>query len=232
MIKWPKPSLKGGVIILLLFVMSAFAAHMLSPVLTSTAITPDLNSIVPEQIGEWTKQTDPFLQVSITAGEDNLADQLYDKVLMRSYRSTNGEMVMLALAYAKEQTQDIKIHRPEVCYDAQGFTILQHTIHNMPFDDSSVPVHRLLAKNNARTEIVSYWVRIGDKYPTGGLDSRLEILRAGLKGKILDGILVRVSTVVESDSGLDIAYEVQEKFLVELLHHLDQKTRHLLVATD
>jgi len=232
MIKWPKASLIGGVTILLLFVMSAFAAHLLTPALTSIAVTPDLDAIVPEKIGEWTKQTDPFLQVGITAGDDNPVDQLYDKVLMRSYRNANGDIVMLALAYAKEQTQDIKIHRPEVCYDAQGFTILQHTIHNMPLDNSVVPVHRLLAKNNSRTEIVSYWVRIGDKYPNGGLDSRLEILRSGLKGKILDGILVRVSTVVEGDSGLDIAYDLQEKFLVDLLHHLDPQARHLLVASN
>ena len=49
----------------------------------------------------------------------------YDDVLMRSYTNAHGEVVMLALAYGRHQRQEIKIHRPELCYTSQGYAVLQ-----------------------------------------------------------------------------------------------------------
>ncbi len=38
---------------------------------------------------------------------------------LRSYVNANGDVVMLALAYGRHQRQEIKIHRPELCYTSQ-----------------------------------------------------------------------------------------------------------------
>ncbi|MFX5562593.1 exosortase C-terminal domain/associated protein EpsI, partial [Acinetobacter baumannii] len=81
--------------------------------------------VIPTQFGQWKEVPSPFLHVNVGLedGTDRSTDQPYDDVLGRTYVNSQGQMVMLALAYAKEQTQDVKIHLPEVCYVAQGFVL-------------------------------------------------------------------------------------------------------------
>mgnify|MGYP003340463721 CR=1 FL=1 len=59
------------------------------------------------------------------AGVETDTEQPYDQTLMRTYANSHGEQIMLALAWGERQRQDVKVHRPEVCYPAQGFAIRQ-----------------------------------------------------------------------------------------------------------
>jgi EpsI family protein len=150
---------------------------------------------------------------------------------MRTYVNQKGDQVMLALAYATEQKQDIKIHRPEVCYVAQGYQLLDMKTNTInPNQSTDIPAQRLLLRNQNRSEAVTYWIRIGDEYPIGGIAQRMKILRDGLKGKVVDGILVRASTVLGDESESSPAYGQHEKFLADLLTILPADKQMLLAA--
>ena len=216
---FPQITQVKSLIITSLLILTTLLAARLTPTTHTTEVTPELDTIIPMQFGEWKKVVDPFTQVGLTTGKNDLVNQLYDKVVMRTYENKSGDKVMLAIAYAHEQKQDIKIHRPEVCYVAQGFQLLNKVPNTINIGASKlIKGQRLLVKNQNRYEAISYWIRIGDDYPTGGMSARLKILKDGLKGKILDGVLVRVSTIISDPITAPDAYKRQEAFIVEFVN--------------
>lgn len=227
-------SLNKSFLVCVLLILSALSALLLTPKYYSVTTVPDLATMIPTKFKNWKEISSPFTQVGLTTDKNSLVNQLYDGVLMRTYVNDKGDQVMLALAYAREQKQDIKIHRPEVCYVAQGFEMLKQTSSNISMQQSQiakpVAMNRLLVRNQNRSEAVSYWIRIGDAYPGDGMAARMKILREGLHGKVLDGILVRASTVLEDESDSVTAYQNQEKFLKDLLNSLPPKQQTFFVA--
>lgn len=227
-------SFNKSLLVCALLLLSALSALLLTPKYYSVTTVPDLATMVPTKFKNWKEIKSPFNQVGLTTDKNSLVNQLYDGVLMRTYVNDKGDQVMLALAYAREQKQDIKIHRPEVCYIAQGFEMLKQTTSNISMQQSQitqpVAMNRLLMRNQNRAEAVSYWIRIGDAYPSDGMAARMKILREGLHGKVLDGILVRASTVLDEESDSNAAYETQEGFLKDLLNSLPASQQSLLVA--
>lgn len=228
-------SLNKSLLVFIILMLSALSALLLTPKYYSVATVPDLASMVPTKFKQWKEISSPYTQVGLTTDKNSLVNQLYDGVLMRTYVDNKGNQVMLALAYAREQKQDIKIHRPEVCYVAQGYEMLKQTTAKVDMQKASlattpIAMHRLLMRNQNRAEAVSYWIRIGDAYPDDGMAARMKILREGLKGKVLDGILVRASTVLGDESESGTAYQKQEEFLKDLLDSLPAEQKSLLVA--
>nr|AAF72045.1 putative morphology protein 2 [Zoogloea ramigera] len=73
---------------------------------------------------------------------------------------------MLALAYAKEQRQDVKLHLPEICYPAQGYKVmsLSPAPLTMSAGAPALPGKHMLATGQGRLEAVTYWTRISDAY--------------------------------------------------------------------
>lgn len=214
--------------------LSALSALLLTPRYYTVTSSPDLATIVPTSFKNWKEVKSPYNQVGLTTDKNSLVNQLYDGVLMRTYVNDKGNQVMLALAYAREQKQDIKIHRPEVCYVAQGFDMVKKTTSNISMQQSQitkpVAMNRLLMRGQNRAEAVSYWIRIGDTYPGDGMAARMKILGEGLHGKVLDGILVRASTVLDEEADSTSAYETQEAFLKDLLNSLPVGRQSILVA--
>jgi EpsI family protein len=141
---------------------------------------------------------------------------------------------MLALAYGKNQRQEIKVHRPELCYPAQGFKVL--SIHPQTFqgihsavNDSDVTGQRMVVDAKGSKEIVSYWIRIGDTYSSSPWRIRWQILQEGLQGRMTDGILVRVSQRVSADTDPVPHHQLLEKFAGELVAALPKSTSAYLV---
>jgi EpsI family protein len=168
------------------------------------------------------------VNLALKRGDDDSPDQVYDQVLMRTYRNTKGESVMLALAWGRQQRQEVKIHRPELCYVAQGFTIST----NRPFEPIGSPGpsgRAMVATHPRRVEPVLYWVRIGNTISSSAWNTRLYILSEGLKGRIPDGILVRTSQIVRTTDGVARSHDLQSTFLRELVDALPTEHKALLV---
>jgi EpsI family protein len=134
---------------------------------------------------------------------------------------------MLSIAYGGDQSKQLQLHLPEVCYVAQGFDMLKNRPDQLATGFGTVPVKRLVARQNTRNEPITYWVTIGDKAVMSGIDQKLSRLMYGLSGRIPDGMLVRVSTIGTDEAG---AYALQDRFVNEMLGALDRNGRARLIG--
>jgi EpsI family protein len=197
----------------------------------------DLDTLVPAELGGWREVRSAVPQVDLTPrreGDEHerTTDEPYDQTIMRTYARADGATIMLALAYGSRQRQEVKIHRPELCYLAQGFAVGRRGAAPIVFEDGrAVTATRLVARSDRRVEPITYWIRIGEEITRSALDSRLAILREGLRGRIPDGILVRVSSAhAPSDPATERAYENQDDFLRALVGALEPRARRILLA--
>jgi EpsI family protein len=135
---------------------------------------------------------------------------------------------MLALAWGRRQSQEVKVHRPELCYTSQGFQILSKQTGMLELATREIPVTRMVARRRLREEPVTYWIRLGDRFSSGPFDTRLTLIKEGLLGNVPDGILVRVSTIVRGTP--EEEFRLQQRFLGDLLTHMDDTGRELMLG--
>lgn len=216
--------------------IASVAAWQLTPRVRQHDTVAPLASLVPVRFSEWHEiplaadAVDPRAQLPGAADRE----APYDDVLMRGYTNPRGDIVVLALAYGSHQRQEVKIHRPELCYTAQGFEVLRRTPVDLPLTGvSAQPARgaRMLVRGADRLETVSYWIRIGDLYSRGAWKTRAHIFTEGLSGRLVDGMLVRVSQIVpDAASATPQRFELQEDFLAQLVRALPASARDLMVG--
>jgi EpsI family protein len=179
--------------------LAAGAAVALTPRERLTLLgDKDMEDMVPLAFGGW--EVTPSNAVILPEAEQNsLAAQLYDQTVSRLYTHATQIPVMLVIAYGSTQSDQLQLHRPEVCYAAVGFEISESTRVDLPVapPPDVLPARELVATSNQRTEPILYWTRIGDFLPTSGSEQRLMKLRGEMRGYVADGVLVRMSTVGE-----------------------------------
>jgi EpsI family protein len=135
---------------------------------------------------------------------------------------------MLSVAYGGDQSDNLAVHKPEVCYYVQGFEIFKIFADELITQYGKLPVKRLLAVKGNRNEPITYWVTVGNKAVLPGLDQKLQQLRYGLTGSVPDGMLVRVSSISTDN---ERAYQLQANFIQDLLIVIDGKDRVRLIGT-
>ena len=185
-----------------------------------------LETMIPERFGDWQidrsiapLQVDPEVQAKL--------DKIYNQTLSRTYIDSQGRRVMLSMAYGGDQGDNMGVHKPEICYGAQGFEIKKEINERLQTAYGSLPIKRLMAVNGSRNEPITYWITIGDKATKPGMEQRLQQLRYGLSGTVPDGMLVRVSSI---DTDLAAAYKMQDAFVNEMLRSLSPASRTKLVG--
>ena len=224
-----------GVAVLALLASASYGAALLTPRRELGRDTPRLVALIPERFGSWAAEPTAVLPVMLVP--DVLADAeaaqsaSYDDVLMRTYRRADGARVMVALAYGRRQTQELKIHRPELCYYAQGFAVRGLGRRPVQLDGArAVESRALLTENRARTEIVTYWIRVGERVANDAWDIRWTIFRDGLDGRVPDGLLVRASSLTETSAGAEHELVLQHEFLADLYSALPAVTQRFLAG--
>jgi len=186
----------------------------------------DLERIVPASFDDW--RLDPKVMV-IPPSPDVKAnlDKIYDQMVNRTYVNSRGERIMLSVAYGGDQSDNLKAHRQEVCYTAQGFQIRSLIQGALQVGQSTIPVTRMYAVNGQRTEPVTYWFTMGDKVVLGRFERMLVQIKYGLSGGIPDGMLVRVSNISSDPAS---AFFSQDEFVRQLLHAVAPKDVARLVG--
>lgn len=176
-----------------------------------------LESVFPATFGGW--QLAPAAGgVVRPADETGKIYGIYDQVLERVYIGPQGERVMLSVAYGTEQSVGLQVHRPEVCYPGGGFIVSRLERMNLTVGPRTLPATRLLATQPGRSEPITYWTVLGDKVENNSAAFRWTQITSGLKGDILDGMLVRISTI---DMNIERAYEQQARFAAALMAGID-----------
>lgn len=220
-------SITVSVVAGLLMVSSAGLAKVMTPtLLMDKQNLVNLETMIPEEFGNWRIDLSslPVLTNPEVKGSIN---KIYSQTLSRTYANRQGQRVMLAIAYGSDQSTDLHIHRPEVCYRASGYQVGEMSKNFVETPLGTIPVMQLVAKQGARNEPITYWIRVGDSLTRGWFEQKLAAFKYGLSGKIPDGLLFRVSTLSYDKQN---AYQVQQVFLAELLQAVRSSDRYWLVG--
>jgi EpsI family protein len=212
----------------LLMIVAALGAWRLTPTQHWRAAhaPPDLKGVVPPTFGEWHLVSNSGAAVVDPTVTRRLED-IYDQTLARTYVNAQGYAVMLSIAYGWTQSRTLQIHRPEVCYVAQGFSVSDSEKVQLQLATGSISVMRMRSALGARVEPVTYWVRIGDLIVRGNVEQGIARMRYGLRGYIADGLLFRVSSI---DGDPRRAFAIQRDFVQALLGNVEPGQRWVLAG--
>lgn len=180
-----------------------------------------LESVIPKQFGEWKEMPNQTVQV-VNPQTKELLDKIYSQILTRTYANARGYRIMLSIAYGDDQRGELRAHRPEVCYPAQGFALHNNVEASIVTPFGNIAGRRLDTSLGARREPVTYWFTMGDKAVQSRLQQRLIEVRMGLTGQVPDGLLFRVSSI---DGNPPHAYERQRAFVADLLKAVPARDR-------
>ena len=109
---------------------------------------------LPVKIGDWSGH-DVDLGSSV---ENSLAA---DHILSRVYTDAQiGRRVNLLVVYRKYGRRGFA-HRPELCYPAAGWEIVQKAYTTVPYAGRDVQARVVIAEKNGRREAIAYWFASG-----------------------------------------------------------------------
>ena len=183
--------------------------------------SPHYADLLPQQFGDWVTLPDASAVV-VNPAQAEMIERIYSETVAHAYANRRtGRVVMVSLAYGRDQSTDTQLHTPDMCYPSQGFRVLSFQKAPIYTLWGSLPVVRMKASLGQRTEPVTYFVRTGDVVTDGAFRRNLARLGLAVRGFKMDGLLVRVSEVTNSDD----AFDVQEQFLKSLLGSMSAKDR-------
>ena len=223
-----KVSLVRPLIVLLLMLGAAALSVLAVPTRLLADSRPgfDLESSIPKAFGDW--KVDPFMiPIPPSPDQESAMSKIYDQILSRTYVNSKGERIMLSITYGSKQNQQMRAHRQEVCYSAQGFRISQLQRLPLTVAGATVPSARMVATQGQRIEPVTYWFTMGDSAVMSYLDRELTQLRYAMVGQIPDGYLVRVSSL-SSDPARAFAEQLQ--FANALISNVDPELRRRFIG--
>ena len=204
-----------SIVLACLMACAAMAGIAARPGIKASHVGPKflLEETVPKQFGDWRELPQVGAYV-VNPQTKELLDKLYSQILTRTYVNSSGYRIMLSLAYGDDQRGDMGMHKPEVCYPAQGFALHgnEPTQLRTPFGD--ITARRLRTSLGQRKEPVTYWFTVGDSAIGNKVQQRLVEIKLGLTGQVPDGLLFRVSSI---DDSPEKAFAQQEAFVSDLL---------------
>jgi len=188
-----------------------------------------LSNILPGQFGAWTSRDVSDFYAPETP--DSLQARLYGETVGKIYsRTDTGTQVMMLMAHGDSQSNELQLHRPEVCYPAFGFAIVQSEPMQLTIDSGvTLPGRRLVAQAADHKESVIYWTRLGEFFPVSVTQQRFERLGTAMHHYIPDGLLARFSII-----GPDIepAFATMRTFIAELILKVAAGSRAPLIGTE
>jgi EpsI family protein len=214
------------------------AVAMLATAVGTRALTPtrnmadqkgrfELEQLVPASFADWEIDA-TVVPLKVDPETQRQLNRIYNQTLSRTYINKQGERVMLSVAYGGDQSNTMAVHRPEVCYVAQGFNMNYNRLDQLGTPYGTLPVRRLVASQGARNEPITYWITVGEHAIDPGISQKWQQLRYSLAGQVPDGMLVRVSSI-ETDR--ERAYVLQQRFVNDMLANVSDAGRQRLIGS-
>ena len=181
---------------------------------------PALDALLPGNFEGWQEIE---LSAAILPAEVELSPG--EAVAYRAYRDSIGRVVTLVVAYGPPLGDSVRLHRPEICYVAQGFSIVERHVARLHLEGGDASIVRMRTENTLRSEDVSYWLRDGDHYVTNAHGAQALNFRRALSGPA-DSVLVRVSTTGKHAA----PFGLHDRFLKGFSNALSPEARALLIV--
>jgi EpsI family protein len=186
-----------------------------------------LDDLIPRAFGAWTSEDvgDPLA----LNGPGTLSSKLYNQLVTRAYTDGRGNQILMLLAHGERQSDELQLHRPEVCYPAFGYALLRNEPTQIRLGEGvTLPARRLVAKSPNHEESVLYWSRLGEYFPIDSGEQRADRFKNAVAGLIPDGILCRFSTPDESAK----SWAALELFVHDLVAATKPAGQQVLVGTE
>jgi EpsI family protein len=211
-------------------VLSSGTAMALKP-RQKISLLPDgtkLSDVLPRKFGRWDSRDVSDLYAAETP--DSLLARLYGQTVGRLYVDRqSGSEIMMLMAHGDSQSNELQLHRPEVCYPAFGFALTASSPLELKIGKGiTLPARRLLAQSSLQRQAVLYWTRMGEAFPVSVTEQRLTRLNAAMHRYIPDGLLARFS-MVEEDAAR--AFATISAFIPALLAQVPNDRRSVFVGT-
>ena len=212
--------------------MFMVSASVITMIMTPAIIPADqypkisLETMIPKEFDGW-KLDSTSARSIVNPAVGGALEEIYSQTLSRTYINGRGDRIMLSIAYGGAQKTDLHAHRPEICYAASGFDIGKMTKTFVDTTLGRIPVMQLVAKQGARNEPITYWIRVGDTVTRGWIEQKVTAITYGLTGKVPDGLLFRISTISNDEQD---SYRTQQGFLSAILQAVRNEDRYWLVG--
>jgi EpsI family protein len=186
-----------------------------------------LDDVIPRAMPGWSSSD--VSDLVQPREENSLASRIYGQTVGRVYaEAESGFQVMMLAAHGETQSRDLQLHRPETCYPASGFKVADQGPTLTPLASGvALPTRRLIAEAPGRREVIVYWARVGDFFPVGGLQQRVDVLRAAVRGRIVDGVLIRVSALSADPNQ---AFTKLDDFVSKIVSQTRPENRMVLIG--
>jgi len=209
---------------MLIMALAVGSSQYLKPTRNWTEVSgvPHYEQIVPTKFGNW--EALPYgARAVVNPAQEEALMKLYTETFARSYvHKPTGRVLMLSIAYGKDQSSDTQIHAPEACYRSQGFRVQTNTPKDIQSPFGPIKAVQLeTSLGPSRAEPLTYFIRVGNQVARGSRERNLARLDMALKGYLVDGMLFRVSEITRSQD----SHSFQEEFIGDLLKALDGKNR-------
>lgn len=189
----------------ILMIGTSFISNISKPSRLMSEIDPRVSLLdeLPQHFTRWTKLQNNVAEI-VDPSRQAVLKYLYTETLSASYRNANDVLVMLSIAYGKDQSDGHDVHKPDLCYPAQGFAIIEQNDMVLALDTHrSITVKYMKTQNRSRIEPLIYWTTSGNYLYSNKLQKKLIDINYTKKRLIPDGMVLRVSTI-EADSQLAI----------------------------
>ena len=188
-----------------------------------------LSDILPRKFGDWESSDVSDLYAPETP--DSLLAQLYGQTVGRIFiHQGTGVQIMMLAAHGDSQSNELQLHRPEVCYPAFGFALVESQAMQVPVANAvTLPGRRLIAQSSQQRQAVIYWTRLGETSPVTVTEQRLARLDSAMHRYIPDGLLARFST---SGGDTNAAFASMTTFISEIILRVAPADRRVLVGTE
>lgn len=203
--------------------VTAAAAHYAKPTLflADTRAELKIEPSLPAEFAGWKLQA---VSVGVVnPQQEQMLNSLYSELINRTYMNDKGDRIMLSIAYGKNQSDSFQVHRPEICYPAQGFELKSNRSGEISTPFGVIPVRRIETTfGTQRPEPVTYWLTLGDEVVRSGVNKKMKEIQYAINGYIPDGLLFRVSSI---DPDSQRAYRIHELFVTDLVSSMKQIER-------
>lgn len=218
-----------SLVLMALMLGTAALSSVVRPTLNLADELPpiELEQMVPRTFGSWREVRDTQTQL-VNPQQRTVLDRIYAQTLNRVYINEQGYRIMLSIAYGRSQTDSNQVHRPEICYPAQGFQILGANYVVLTLPTGELAARTLQTRMGPRTEPLTYWTTVGERTTTTGLNKKLAEMSYALRGRIADGMIVRISSIDPDDVR---SYREQASFAAEMVAAIAPEHRSRFAGT-
>lgn len=123
-----------------------------------------------------------------------------DAWMVREYRR-DGDVVLLSMVMATDQRKLFRVHIPDICLPAQGWSVMDRNLQEIPLGPSrSLVATRLMTKKGNVTSQVLYWFTSNTRVVESKIIHRLLLVWDGVMGERTPGTLIQVMSPTRGSS--------------------------------